>query len=104
MEYVLINTTDAVALTNLSVTTVSDSEGKIHLAKNTNEIADSLEGLLASKTGYTELSGGNLVVAVNVGLNRPIIVAVLGSSHSGRFDDTIELVKRARLSIETEAN
>ncbi len=102
MEYVITNVTDAVALTTLDVTTVSNEEGAYHVAKNTNEYVDEMTGLIASKTGYTELSGGNLVVAVNVGLNRPIVVAVLGSTYDGRFQDTLDLIKRARLYIENE--
>lgn len=96
MDYIIVNAPDTVALTNLEVTTVENEEGAYHLAKNTNEATGSLEGLIASKTGYTALSGGNLVVAVNAGLNRPIVVAVLGSSYEGRFSDVEKLVLLAR--------
>ncbi len=99
MEYIITNVTDAVALTNLDIATIGNKEGAYHTAKNTNEVVDSIDGLIASKTGYTELSGGNLVVAANVGLNRPIIVVVLGSSQDERFTDTLELLDRAKLYI-----
>lgn len=103
MEYIITNVTDAVALTNLDVTTVNNEAGQYHIAKNTNESIHEIEGLIASKTGYTDLSGGNLVVAVNVGLNRPVIVTVLGSTQEGRFADTLDLIDRARTSIENES-
>ena len=97
MEYIITNQANAVALTTLDVTTISNNGGSYHLAKNTNEVVDDIDGLIASKTGYTALAGGNLVVAFNAGLNRPIIVAVLGSSQNGRFTDTLALIEKARL-------
>lgn len=96
MDYIITNAPDTVALTNLEVTTIENEEGAYHLAKNTNEVVGSIDGLIASKTGYTALSGGNLVVAFNAGLNRPIVVVVLGSSYEGRFTDTQKLIERAR--------
>lgn len=100
MEYIITHITSAVSLTSLDITTVDNIDGEYHTAKNTNPYTTDLDGLIASKTGYTTLSGGNLVVAINIGLNHPIIVAVLGSSFDGRFDDTIELVRRTREHIE----
>lgn len=99
MEYVITHITDAVALTTLDVANVDNLNGEYHTAKNTNPRTGEFDGLIASKTGYTTLSGGNLVVAINVGLNHPIVVVVLGSSFDGRFDDAIELVKRAKEHI-----
>ncbi len=68
------------------------SKHALHDAENTNKIIDAIPRVLASKTGYTDLSGGNLVVAFDAGIGHPIIVAVLGSSFSGRFDDMKTLV------------
>ncbi len=99
MEYVVTHITDAVALTTLDLTTVHNVNGDSHTTKNTNTYTEDMEGLIASKTGYTTLSGGNLVVAVNVGLNHPIVVVVLGSTQEGRFKDTLDLVERARTHI-----
>ncbi|MDQ5957741.1 MAG: hypothetical protein QG665_65, partial [Patescibacteria group bacterium] len=47
----------------------------------------------ASKTGYTDSAGGNLVVALDAGLAQPVIVVVLGSSKDGRFTDVLALAK-----------
>jgi D-alanyl-D-alanine carboxypeptidase (penicillin-binding protein 5/6) len=96
MDYIVTNAPDTVALTNLEVTTIENEEGAYHTAKNTNDVAGSIDGLIASKTGYTALAGGNLVVALNVGLNRPIVIVVLGSSYEGRFTDTEKLIERVR--------
>ncbi|QQR65159.1 D-alanyl-D-alanine carboxypeptidase [Candidatus Kaiserbacteria bacterium] len=103
MEYVVTHITDAVALTTLDLTTVRNVNGESHTTKNTNTYTGDIDGLIASKTGYTSLSGGNLVVAVNVGLNHPVVVVVLGSSQEGRFKDTLDLIERARVHVSNQA-
>lgn len=67
--------------------------GLLHPAKNTNESFPSIPGLLASKTGYTDLAGGNLAIAYDVGINYPVVVVVLGSGYKDRFDDIANLVQ-----------
>jgi D-alanyl-D-alanine carboxypeptidase len=99
MDYIITTVPDAVSLTNLEVTTVKNENGAYHIAKNTNRDAGTINGLLASKTGYTELSGGNLVIAFNAGLDRPIVITVLGSSYNGRFADTEKLIERTRRQV-----
>lgn len=69
------------------------SKHTVHRAVNTNKAINHIPNVLASKTGYTELSGGNLVVAFNAGLMDPVIIAVLGSTYEGRFDDMKKLVQ-----------
>lgn len=66
--------------------------GNAHPAKNTNKGVRDLPLLIASKTGYTDLAGGNLVIAFDAGFNRPVIVVVLGSTPDGRFTDVEKLV------------
>lgn len=63
-----------------------------HTILNTNKIVNAIPGLLGSKTGYTDLAGGNLAIVANLGLNRPIAIVVLGSSEEGRFTDTKKLI------------
>ena len=53
-------------------------------------------GLIAAKTGYTKLAGGNLAAVVDIGLGQPIIAVVLGSTETGRFDDAHMLIESAR--------
>lgn len=69
------------------------SNEKVYSAQNTNAAVNQIPNLIASKTGYTDLAGGNLVVAFDPGLNRPIIISILGSSEEGRFEDTLKLVE-----------
>lgn len=102
MEYIIAHYPDVVALTKIDLTTINNEEGEYHVVKNTNEVVENIPGLIASKTGYTELAGGNLVVAFNAGLNRPIIVSVLGSTRNERFNDVLTLVEQARLQVSQE--
>jgi D-alanyl-D-alanine carboxypeptidase (penicillin-binding protein 5/6) len=73
-----------------------------HTATNTNDIVDRIPGLLATKTGYTDLAGGNLAIAFDAGLDRPIALVVLGSSREGRFRDMRTLIAYTQEKI-TEA-
>lgn len=99
MEYIV--TTQPSILENTSKTqiTVRDMEGVELIASNTNQTVDSVAGLLGSKTGYTVLAGGNLVIAYNAGLNRPVVISVLGSSPEGRFQDVLKLTEASRTLI-----
>lgn len=58
-----------------------------HKAENTNTDIRNIPGLIASKTGFTDLANGNLAIAFDPGVGRPIVVVVLGSSANGRFND-----------------
>jgi len=71
---------------------VSDEQGAKRKTKNTNTEIERLPLLIASKTGYTDLAGGNLVVAFDAGFDHPIVVTVLGSTQTGRFDDVEKLI------------
>ncbi len=75
-----------------------------HAGKNTDQDVGKIPTLIASKTGYTDLAGGNLVIAFDVGDSQnphPIIVAVLGSTVSGRFDDVMKLASTTRSILST---
>jgi serine-type D-Ala-D-Ala carboxypeptidase (penicillin-binding protein 5/6) len=82
--------TDATRYDQLSFVSNSD---KFHTAINTDKDINEIPGLLVSKTGYTDLAGGNLGIVFDPGIGRPIAVVVLGSTYDGRFSDVSELVK-----------
>ncbi len=92
MQYILINNPNILEATkyqNISVSSLSNE----HIVKNTNTDVANIPGLIASKTGYTEKAGGNLVVAFDMSIGRPIVVVVLGSTLEGRFEDVSKLVQ-----------
>jgi D-alanyl-D-alanine carboxypeptidase (penicillin-binding protein 5/6) len=59
-----------------------------------------IPGIIGAKTGYTDLAGGNLVVAFDEDINHPLIAVVLGSSETGRFADMRALIAAARAAQE----
>ena len=94
IKYILANKPEILEATTFDRIDVS-SDNKKHIAKNTNKNVDSIPGLIASKTGYTSMAGGNLAVAFDAGLGHPIIVVVLGSTEDGRFEDVRKLVQES---------
>jgi len=94
LEYTLANYPEILEATTNDTSSISSLSNFNHSAVNTNPYVGFIPGIKASKTGYTVASGGNLVVAFNPELQRPIIITVLGSSYEGRFNDTLTLVDK----------
>lgn len=82
-----------------SIRTTISSKDAAHFAQNTNVAAPQIPGLIASKTGYTDLAGGNLAVIIDAGIQHPIAIVVLGSTYDERFSDTTKLVTATLESI-----
>lgn len=99
MEYIITNYPDIIYPTQQSETRVYNTNGAYHEVSNTNQIVRDIPNLIASKTGYTDLAGGNLTIAFDAGMNRPIIITVLGSTYEGRFDDVLKLVKEVQKTL-----
>lgn len=62
-----------------------------------------IPGFIGAKTGYTDLAGGNLVMAYDIDIGHPLIAVVLGSTEQGRFDDIRTLVDASRVAFENHA-
>lgn len=82
--------------------TVSSLASFRHTATNTNERVTDVPGIIASKTGYTTLAGGNLAIVLDAGIGRPIVVVALGSTAEGRFSDVETLARAALATISAE--
>ena len=74
--------------------TIYSKDGVAHTLPNTNPDVVRIPNILLSKTGFTDLAGGNLAVVYDAGMNHPIAVVVLGSSREGRFRDVNTLIDR----------
>jgi len=81
----------AVATTESSAHAVS-AGGTSFTVKNTDPMVATIPGLLLSKTGFTDLAGGNLAIVFDAGINHPVAVVVLGSSRNARFTDSNALI------------
>jgi D-alanyl-D-alanine carboxypeptidase len=90
---------EATRYDNLTLNSLSEIG---HLAQNTNVSLNAIPGVIASKTGFTDLAGGNLAIVFDPGLNRPIVVVVLGSTYDSRFTDVETLVTKTFESISQE--
>ena len=59
----------------------------VYEVRNTNRILAQIPNVSASKTGFTDLAGGNLAVILDSSFGRPISIVVLGSTQEDRFND-----------------
>lgn len=98
-EYITLNYSQILQATTDSREVFKSQTGSVHAIYNTNQYVDEIPRLIGSKTGYTDLAGGNLVVAFDVAVNRPVVIVVLGSTRSQRFSDVERLVSATLASI-----
>jgi D-alanyl-D-alanine carboxypeptidase len=78
--------------TTLPSVTIQSEQGVTHSFANTDVDVTKYPDLLLSKTGYTDLAGGNLVIVYDAAINHPVAIVVLGSTETGRFTDVSQLV------------
>lgn len=101
-EYALRNHPEIMESTKQGQHVITSLNNIPHIAQNTNYTVDSIPGVIASKTGYTNLAGGNLAIAFDPGLGRPIIISVLGSTLDGRFTDVNTLINASRVYLDQQ--
>lgn len=75
--------------------TATSLGGRAFDVRNTNPTAVHTARLLLSKTGFTDLAGGNLVLVFDAGFSHPVAVVVLGSTEKERFTEAAALVEAA---------
>ncbi|HJO89553.1 MAG: hypothetical protein QGH85_00185 [Candidatus Pacebacteria bacterium] len=100
LEYAVVSTPEIVEATRHNLLQFNSLSDINHTATNTNSRINVVPGLIASKTGFTDLAGGNLVIAFDAGLSHPIIISVLGSTQEGRFRDVEKLVTASLMSLD----
>ncbi|TSD02827.1 MAG: D-alanyl-D-alanine carboxypeptidase [Parcubacteria group bacterium Athens0714_16] len=91
-DYVVKNKPEILEATSYDKLGIKSEDNKIHNTENTNLVINDIPWVIGSKTGYTDLAGGNLTVVFDNGMMRPIIISVLGSTKEGRFEDMKKLV------------
>ena len=91
LSYIIKDDPDLISSTNKqNETFISESNIK-HTVSNTNICMNQISGLIASKTGSTDLAGGNLTIVFDAGPMHPVAIVVLGSTTEGRFSDVVKL-------------
>ena len=58
-----------------------------------SKILSQIPRVLASKTGTTDLAGGNLAIIFKPNPTKTVVAVVLGSTPAGRFSDMLKLTK-----------
>lgn len=92
LEYAMNKYGDIMHSTRYQNSSFSSLSKLNHYAANTDEIAGTIPGLIAGKTGFSDLAGGNLAVVFDAGLQHPVVVVVLGSTYDGRFTDIQKII------------
>lgn len=80
-----------------------DLSGRKYTVANTNIALNELSPIIFSKTGYTDLAGGNLLV-VYQSHGDMIGICVLGSTFTGRFSDVLALKKETEVYLNALQN
>ncbi|MDQ5962674.1 MAG: hypothetical protein QG653_481 [Patescibacteria group bacterium] len=80
-------------------TNVMTEQGAVRGIPNTNQDVANILGIEASKTGFTDLAGGNLAIITDISLGRPVAIIVLGSTREGRFKDAETIYKALLQSL-----
>ncbi|MEL6804783.1 MAG: serine hydrolase [Bacteroidota bacterium] len=99
LTYILQNHPELLEQTTVEEATFYNQDGAYHRSYNTNQYVESVPNLIGSKTGYTTLAGGNLAVAFDASLNRPVVIVVLGSTFDGRFADIATLTEAVQMAM-----
>jgi D-alanyl-D-alanine carboxypeptidase len=91
---------DILAATTTSSFTTTSIDGFSHTILNTNPITENIPNILASKTGFTDASGGNLAILTEPIPGHQLEIVVLGSTYEGRFEDILQLAERGKTALE----
>ncbi len=88
--------------TTASSATFKSLDGYVHRGENTSLVISSLDGAIGSKTGFTDLAGGNLAVVFEPIPGRPVAAVILGSTRDGRDTDMEALAASAKTTLRRE--
>lgn len=78
--------------------------GVVHTAKNTALLAAGYGAATVSKTGFTDLAGGNMTFMYEPVPGRPVSIAILGSTRENRILDAAALASYAERVVTLRAN
>lgn len=81
--------------------TFTSANGLTYTADNTNQVLGSYPGIALSKTGFTDLAGGNLGIVAEVEPGHSVALIVLGSTVDDRFTDVATLLRAVHTRAST---
>ncbi len=97
----LSNAPELAETTTRANATYYSLDGAEYVATNTNILVNDISQILLSKTGFTDIAGGALVVIINIEPNHPIVLIALNSTKENRFSDIQNLIELSRELINT---
>ena len=98
-SWLIKNRPNLIAATSRPEVVIYSADGKKHVFDSSAKPIMRIPELIAAKTGYTDIAGGNLVLAYGLGPGRQFITAVLGSSYDGRFTDALKLYEAVSVYV-----
>lgn len=98
--YLALREPELVERSVLAEHTFYSLSGRTHEAKNTALLASVIQAPVASKTGFTDLAGGNIALVFEPLPGRPVALSVLGSTRDGRVRDAEVLAEYAAREVE----
>jgi D-alanyl-D-alanine carboxypeptidase len=96
LAYIIEHEPDLVEATKDDTAQVRSLNGGAHKAVSPNKALSEIPGLIAGKTGFTDVAGGNLAIVLDVEQGHPVAIVVLGSGKDERFTDILTLVESTR--------
>lgn len=70
-----------------------------HRGANTSSVISLLPGAIGSKTGFTDIAGGNLAVTFEPLPGHGVVAVILGSTREGRDADMVALTNALKISM-----
>lgn len=92
MEYILEKYPRIFLKTKEKIITAGSLNGSSRDFYNTNTLLGKISGIEGGKTGFTNLSGGNLVFVFEKTPQEKFIIVILGSAYDGRFYDAKRII------------
>ncbi len=90
---------EVAAASSRSRSVFTSRSGIEHYAENTSTTAGHLPGQVVSKTGFTDLAGGNLGIVAEPLPGKPVAIVVLSSTREERERDVVALYEYARKNL-----
>lgn len=96
IAFAAVNYPELMGKTTSGIAVFTPEQGPSYEAENTSSLIGNLPGAVASKTGFTDLAGGNLAIVFEPVLGRSVSAAVLGSTRDGRDDDMAKIAHASK--------
>lgn len=100
VSWILKHYPDILFATQYSELEVYSLNGLRHTFPSSAKALLNIPELIGVKTGFTNLAGGNVVFAFNLGPQQQFVISILGSSFEGRFADGLKLYQATKTYIQ----